>query len=149
MGAMASRITILTVDCLLNRLFRRRSKKALKLRATGLCEGNSPVTGEFPAQRTSNAENVSIWWRHHEPLASLNHIHIYRQISWNLEAVGLDVMMIVSWCYDDRSTWCIVGYFSCIVGFVRCTSYWEGISTDLWYLILIRVWLIPLSELVS
>ena len=20
---------------------------------------------EFPAQRTSNAENVSIWWRHH------------------------------------------------------------------------------------
>ena len=27
--------------------------------------GNSPVTGEFYAQRTSNAENVSIWWRHH------------------------------------------------------------------------------------
>ena len=26
---------------------------------------NSPVTGEFPAQRASNAENVSIWWRHH------------------------------------------------------------------------------------
>ena len=23
------------------------------------------VTGEFPAQRASNAENVSIWWRHH------------------------------------------------------------------------------------
>ena len=29
------------------------------------CEGNSPVTDEFPAQRVSNAENVSIWWRHH------------------------------------------------------------------------------------
>ena len=26
---------------------------------------NSPVTGEFPAQRASNKENVSIWWRHH------------------------------------------------------------------------------------
>ena len=52
-------------DCLLNRLFRRRSKKTSKLRVTGLCAGNSPVTGEFPAQRTSNAENVSIWWRHH------------------------------------------------------------------------------------
>ena len=26
----------------------------------GLCTGNSPVTGEFPAQRASNAENVSI-----------------------------------------------------------------------------------------
>ena len=28
--------------CLLNRLFRRRSKKTSKLRVTGLCEGNSP-----------------------------------------------------------------------------------------------------------
>ena len=36
-----------------------------KLRVTGLCAGNSPVTGEFPAQSASNAENVSIWWRHH------------------------------------------------------------------------------------
>ena len=27
--------------------------------------GNSPVTGAFPSQRASNAENVSIWWRHH------------------------------------------------------------------------------------
>ena len=52
-------------DCLHNRLFRHRSKKTSKLRVTGYCEGNSPVTGEFPAQRTSNAENVSIWWRHH------------------------------------------------------------------------------------
>ena len=24
------------------------------------------MIGEFPAQRASNAENVSIWWRHHE-----------------------------------------------------------------------------------
>ena len=53
-------------DCLLNRLFRRRSKKTSKLRVTGLCVGNSPVTGEFPAQKASNAENVSIWWRHHD-----------------------------------------------------------------------------------
>ena len=52
-------------DCLLNRLFRRRSKKISKLRVTGLCEGNSPVTGEFPAQMASYEENVSIWWRHH------------------------------------------------------------------------------------
>ena len=44
---------------------RRRSKKTSKLRVTGLCVGNSPGTGEFPAQRASNAENVSIWWRHH------------------------------------------------------------------------------------
>ena len=53
-------------DCLLNRLFRHRSKKTSKLRVTGLCAGNSPVTGEFPAQRASNAENVSIRWSHHD-----------------------------------------------------------------------------------
>ena len=51
-------------DCLLNRLFRRRSKKTSKLRVTGLCL-NSPGTGEFPAQMASYAENVSIWWCHH------------------------------------------------------------------------------------
>ena len=53
-------------DCLRNRLFRHTSKKTSKPCVTGLCEGNSPVTDEFPAQRASNAENVSIWWRHHE-----------------------------------------------------------------------------------
>ena len=42
-------------------------RKSIKApRVTGLCEGNSPVTGEFPAQRASNAENVSIWWCHHD-----------------------------------------------------------------------------------
>ena len=53
-------------ECLLNHVCRRRSKKTSNLRVTGLCAGNSPVTGEFPAQRASDAENVSIWWRHHE-----------------------------------------------------------------------------------
>ena len=51
--------------CLLNHVFRHRSKKTSKLRVTGLCAGNSPVIGEFPAQMASNAENISIWWRHH------------------------------------------------------------------------------------
>ena len=54
------------LDCLLYRLFRRRSKKSWKLCVTGVCEGNSPLTGEFPAPRASNAKNVSIWWRHHD-----------------------------------------------------------------------------------
>ena len=53
-------------ECLLNRLFRPRSKKTSKIPVTGLCLGNSPETGEFPTQRASNAENVSIWWRNHD-----------------------------------------------------------------------------------
>ena len=52
-------------DCLLKRLFRRRSTKTSQLRITGLCVGHSPVTGEFPTQMASNTENVPIWWRHH------------------------------------------------------------------------------------
>ena len=52
-------------DYLVNRLFRRRSKKTPKLCVIGLCMGNSPVTGEFSAQMASNAENAPIWWRHH------------------------------------------------------------------------------------
>ena len=43
-------------DCFLNRLFRHRLKKRSKFRVTGLCAGNSPEAGEFPAQMASNAE---------------------------------------------------------------------------------------------
>ena len=46
-------------------LLRCRSQKTSKLRVTGLCVENSPETGEFPAQMASNAQDVSIWWRHH------------------------------------------------------------------------------------
>ena len=44
---------------------RAQIKKISKLGVTGLCEGNSPVAGEFPTQRASDAESVSIWLRHH------------------------------------------------------------------------------------
>ena len=43
-------------DCLLNRLFRHRSKKTSKFRVAGLCAGISPETAEFQAQMASNAE---------------------------------------------------------------------------------------------
>ena len=60
-------------DCLLNRLFGCRSKKTSKLRVIGLSVGNSPGTGEFPAQMASNAQNVSIRWRHHEIYLSITY----------------------------------------------------------------------------
>ena len=71
-------------DCLLHRLFRLRSKKTSKLHVTGLCAGNSPGTGEFPAQMASYAENVSIWWRTSscsdevlsQPLQRCNQYHV-------------------------------------------------------------------------
>ena len=62
MSAMASQITSPAIVYSSNY---SGAKKTSKPRITGLCEGNSPVTGEFPPQGDSNAENVSIWWRHH------------------------------------------------------------------------------------
>ena len=41
-------------------------KENIKARVTGLYEGNSSVTGEFPTKCSIYAENVFIWWRHHE-----------------------------------------------------------------------------------
>ena len=66
-------------DYLRNRLFKARIKENIKTTPTGVCEGNSPVTCEFPAQRASNAETVSIWWRHHVSTSSpMNKI-----LGWN------------------------------------------------------------------
>ena len=63
MGTMASQITSITI--IYSTVYLGADQiKTSKLRVTGLCAGNSPVTGEFPAQMASNAENVPIWWRH-------------------------------------------------------------------------------------
>ena len=63
------------LDCLLTRLFSCRSKKISKLRVTGLCDGNPPETVGFTSQRSSNAENVFIWWRHHVRYISRHSSH--------------------------------------------------------------------------
>ena len=65
MGAIASQITSLTIVC--STVYSDADqRKTSKLRVTGICVGNSPGTGEFPAKMASNAENVSICWRHHD-----------------------------------------------------------------------------------
>ena len=73
MSAMASQITGVTIVYSTFLLW-RRSKKTSKIHVTGLCERNSPVTGEFPAQKASKAENVSIWWRIHRICHSGGHV---------------------------------------------------------------------------
>ena len=60
MSAMASQIIRLTIVYSTVKS-RCRSKKTSKLRVSGLCVGNSPVT-----KKANNAENISIWWRHHD-----------------------------------------------------------------------------------
>ena len=53
MSAMASQITSLKIAY---STIYSGSKETSKLRVTGLCLGNSPVTGEHPAQSASTAE---------------------------------------------------------------------------------------------
>ena len=62
MSTMPSQITGLTI------IYPTvKSKKTSKFSVTSLCAGTSPATGEFPAQRTSHAENFPfddvIMWR--------------------------------------------------------------------------------------
>ena len=64
---IASSITVTSLTIVYSTIYSdAEQRKHKKLRVTGLCAGNSPETGEFPAQTASNAENVSIWWRHHD-----------------------------------------------------------------------------------
>ena len=81
-------------DCLPNRLFRRRSKKTSKLRVTGLCAGNSPETGEFPAQMASNAENVFIWWRHHADCRLGKVVVIFKSVLSKHMSLSLKVLLV-------------------------------------------------------
>ena len=51
MSAMASLIT--GAPIVTQPFGQAQNKKKIKLRVTSLCEGNLPVTGEFPAQRAN------------------------------------------------------------------------------------------------
>ena len=65
MGVITFQITSPAIVYLVLHSGADQRKHQSKLRVTGLCVGNSPATGEFPAQMASNAENVSIWLCHH------------------------------------------------------------------------------------
>ena len=89
-------------------LFRRRSKKTSKLRVTGLCAGNSPGTGEFPAQMASNAENVSIWWRLHVRLPPTCCVqdavtHSMQHIKWNKHMFRITMTSQERYVSNNRS----------------------------------------------
>ena len=63
MGAIAPQITSLTIvySTVYSDADQRKHQSSASLAFVREFTG----TGEFPAQMASNAENVSIWWRHH------------------------------------------------------------------------------------
>ena len=120
--------------CLLNRLFRRRSKKTSKLRVTGLCAGNSPGpvkkcgeftgAGEFPAQRASNAENVSVSWRHHGTrgrpwVSSLRFLEIGPFEAWTCEVHR--IFSGKTWIeYTNKLQYAqIISFYACVFFYVN------------------------------
>ena len=63
MGTMTSQITSLTIAY--STVIQAQIKENINAARHWPWCGESTGTGEFPAQMASNAENVSIWWRHH------------------------------------------------------------------------------------
>ena len=141
MSTMASEITSLTV-AFWTVHSRRRSNKTSKLHVTGLCEGHSQIAGEFHAQRASNAENVSIWWRHYAfwrdisgdwwiPLNGwctglLYSFVLVRGSCWKIiESLDIWVAVMLVWHHGNRfSTICTSeqrsGYWYCIHHVYSC-----------------------------
>ena len=101
--------------CLLNRFIGCRSKKISKLRVTGLCAGNSTGTGEFPAQRASDAENVSIWLRHHVIYKDYQiNIDIIAWISYYIQIKAW--LVIIHACHNIHGGLTIaVAFWACMV----------------------------------
>ena len=92
MSAMASQITSRTIAY--STVYLSADKKTSKLRVTGHCAGDSPGTGEFPAQRASNAGNFSTWWRHHgrESLVCyVKDVSRQNQFGWDIKCIHVFV----------------------------------------------------------
>ena len=104
------------LHCLFNCWFWWRLKKTSKIRVTGLCAGNSPVTGEFPAQKISNVEDVSIWWRHHG-----GDVAIYYKI-WSMGDVA-----VIFYEYFGTLTrsWLVFWEFAVQLPSDKCESTWS------------------------
>ena len=101
-------------DSLPRRLFRCRSKKTSKPRVSGLCEENSPVTSKFPAQTASNAENVSIWWRH----------QVYERTAWIRKKIVIKLNTVEPHANIFLRICCIPEFDYCLRSTVRKLNEW-------------------------
>ena len=79
-----------------------------------------PLWSEFPAQRASNAENVSIWWRHHEERIWFIGIVLY---------CGVWQLMALSWKTQDSIADQRKHQSSASLTFVRGIHRWPVNST--------------------
>ena len=97
MGPMASLITDVSIVYLYWTVCLGADKKIKTPRHWPL--RREPITSGFPSQRASNAENVSIWWRHHVNVYPPSRIIMtYRSILYSTTTV-IDKNSILSWTW--------------------------------------------------
>ena len=117
MGVMASQISSLTIVYSTVSTGADQRKHQSSLRVTGLCAGNSAVTGEFPAQMASTAEDVSIWWRHHE--------------RYRIQCVELETGNISTWVFAAHHMLVIIDHIACSslngCDTPRAQQVWQGL----------------------
>ena len=56
------------------------------------------VTGGFPSQRASNADNFSIWWRHHEGFSVWIILYVVHLTCTVLLALYISLQVYISYC---------------------------------------------------
>ena len=95
-------------------------RKKSKLCVIGLCAGNSPGTGEFPAHMASNAENVSIWWRHHGMSHFLSEYVVLHCGKWTILIFWSEA--VVNFSTNSNSAW--LWFFYWQKAYYRVISPW-------------------------
>ena len=103
MSTMASQITSLSIFS--QPFVQTPIKKTSMLRITGLCEGNSLVTGEFLAQRASNAEMFpfdDVIMKVIQICTILCQIQYEKWLLWVvlLKLIALDFLSVIKLCHS-------------------------------------------------
>ena len=81
-------------------LIQAQSKENIKAPRHWPLYGEFTGTGEFPALRASNTENVSIWWRHH----ARSPLDVVMTGAMWLSSYNSLEFMTASWCYLNGVT---------------------------------------------
>ena len=110
------------LDCLLNRFFRRRSRKTSKFHVTGLCAGNSPVTGNSrhkgPVTRKMFPFDDVTWQMHPTSGAILT---IFFKVT-------LEIMLSFYKAFMNQYEACFIVSFSVLYGHAEITIQCEVMS---------------------
>ena len=79
--------------------------KKSKLRVTGLCGGNSPVTGEFPSQGASDTETVSTWLCHHDETELIRSLYRIQDDDFYITFQNIFLLLFRD---TPQKNWCVI-----------------------------------------